>query len=399
MAKTLIVALVAAGGILGPGLVSIGGTQTVTEAPTGFDGQSNGMTSPEQFEADRTTFNEQEQIADGLGPVYNAQSCGECHQNPTAGSGAQVSELRAGRFDGVTFTEQVGGSLIHSRAVNAAIQEFVVGDSNVRSFRMALSTLGDGFVEAIPNGTLAAIAGQQPVEMRGRLIQVPVLEAGGRLRIGRFGWKGQHASLVSFAVDAYLNEMGITSALAPTENTSNGQSVAAFDTVADPEDDGEDLQAFARFMRATKAPPRDEVLAATPEAQAGSARFDQLGCAICHVRNVVTGRAGTSINGGTFAVPPALGDKVIHPFGDFLLHDVGTGDGIVQNGGPATRNEVRTAPLWGLRTRNRLMHDGLSLTLNEAIVRHRGQARAMALQYRALTPTERQQLLAFLRSL
>ena len=88
---------------------------------------------------------------------------------------------------------------------------------------------------------------------------VPVLEAASRARIGRFGWKNQHASLVSFSADAYLNEMGITSPLFPDENTSNGRFVGSgsgYDPVADPEDDGVDVKAFADFMRATKAPPR-----------------------------------------------------------------------------------------------------------------------------------------------
>jgi len=205
--------------------------------------------------------------------------------------------------------------------------------------------------------------------------------------------------LLSFSVDAYLNEMGITSPLQPTENTSNGQSVAAFDLVPDPEDDGEDLDIFARFMRATKAPPRDEALAATPDAQVGSQIFNQLGCVVCHVRNITTAPPGTLINGGAFSVPQELGNKVIHPFSDFLLHDIGTGDGIVQNGGPSTRNEVRTAPLWGLRTRNRLMHDGLSLTSEEAILRHQGQASQIINRYQALSLTQKRQLIEFLSSL
>ena len=178
-----------------------------------------------------------------------------------------------------------------------------------------------------------------------------------------------------------------------------GRSVAAFDEAADPEDDGSSVQRFAEFMRATKAPPRDAALAATPDALAGSILFDEVGCAICHVRTMVTAPAGTSINGGMFTVPAALGNKIIHPFGDFLLHDVGTGDGIVQNGGESTRNKLRTPPLWGLRTRSRLMHDGLSLTVSDAILRHRGEALHVMNAYRNLSATQTQQLLTFLRSL
>ena len=193
----------------------------ISEAPTGFDKQTNGLTTQWQFIADREIFDEQEQIEDGLGPVYNAQSCGECHQNPVSGSPTQISELRAGRFNGRTFTEHPGGSLIHSRAIDAHLQEQTSECANVRSFRLSLSTLGDGFVESIADDTLFAIANNQPSALRGEALRVPVLEAGGALRVGRFGWKNQHASLVSFSADAYLNEMGITSPLQPTENTSN----------------------------------------------------------------------------------------------------------------------------------------------------------------------------------
>ena len=195
-----------------------------TEAPTGFDELTNGLTTQDQFNADRDKFNEQEQIADGLGPGYNAQSCGECHQNPVSGSSSQISELRAGRFRNGTFTEHPGGSIVHSRAIYAAIQDQLMRFDSVRTFRMSLSTLGDGFVESIPDETLADIATHQPPNMRGQLISVPVLEAKGASRAGRFGWKNQHASLVSFAADAYLNDMGITSSLQPTETTSDGLS-------------------------------------------------------------------------------------------------------------------------------------------------------------------------------
>ena len=134
--------------------------------------------------------------------------------------------------------------------------------------------------------------------------------------------------------------------------------MAAFDTVPDPEEAptpahpfGPDVELFARFMRATKAPPRDTALAATADAQAGGNLFNQIGCATCHAATITTAPAGTVINGGKFIVTAALGDKIIHPYSDFMLHDVGTGDGIVQNGGQGTRNKLRTPPLWGLRTR------------------------------------------------
>jgi len=161
------------------------------------------------------------------------------------------------------------------------------------------------------------------------------------------------------------------------------------------------------------------VLANRSGAQHGSAVFDRIGCASCHVRTLTTARAGTRINGGAFVIPPELGNKTFHPFGDFLLHDVGTGDGIVMameehygrnmykyhwkdvtaDAFQQTANKVRTAPLWGLRLRTRLMHDGVTVTVADAIARHRGEAAAEAQRFRQLSESDRQALLEFLRSL
>jgi len=233
-----------------------------------------------------------------------------------------------------------------------------------------------------------------------------VLEAPGVTRIGRFGWKNQHASLVSFSADAFLNEMGITSPLFPNENTSNGNPVTAFEVAPEPNDpatadapNGAQLEAFVRFLRSTKVPPRDLLAAGTAPVQAGAKVFTRLGCDICHTPSITTAPAGTAFNGGTFVVPDALGSKIIHPYSDFMLHDVGTGDGIVQNGGQASANMLRTPPLWGMRTRTRLMHDGLSLTVNEAIQRHGKQGNAVTAAWLLSTAREKTQLVRFLNSL
>ena len=376
-------------------------SEPITEAPAAYDGQSNGFLSATEFEAALEAFEEREfdNGVDGLGPVFNAQACVECHQSPVSGGTSQVAELRAGRFDAQrgVFVDHPGGSLINDRATNAAFQEVVLAGNDVRSLRNSLGVLGDGYVEAIDSNALLALSQSQPAGMRGQLIQVPVLEAPGNNRAGRFGWKNQHASLQSFSGDAYLNEMGITTPMFPRDNTSNGRVVS--DGVADPEDDGDDLILFANFMRSTKAPPRDTALAATADSRAGEALFAQIGCTTCHVASLVTAPTGTRINGGAFTVPAALGSKRIHPFSDYLLHDVGTGDGIVQNGGAATRNKLRTIPLWGLRTRSRLMHDGLSVTTNDAVLRHAGEAASVTSRYRGLSQTQRNQIATFLRSL
>ena len=160
-----------------------------------------------------------------------------------------------------------------------------------------------------------------------------------------------------------------------------------------------DIDHFAAFIRGTNAPPIDAVLMATPAAQAGHAIFNQIGCGICHVNSMVTAPVGTVINGGTFTIPDALGNKVIHPFSDFLLHNIGTGDGILQNGPPETANKLRTPPLWGMRTRDRLMHDGRSTSRTDAILRHGNEASDSNRRFQSLTLTQQNQLITFLNSL
>jgi CxxC motif-containing protein (DUF1111 family) len=386
---------------------------TVDEAPTGFDDQTNGFVGDAEFAGAKAVFEEVDTIEKGLGPVYNTQSCAECHQNPVSGGISQITELRAGHFNG-TFVAPPGGSLINDRAVSAEIQERVPPGFEVRTFRTSLNTLGDGFVEVIDDQTLRNIANDQPASMRGLAIEVPIFETPGVTRVGRFGWKNQMASLLSFSSDAYLNEMGITNRFNLTENTSMGVFVGFgapgnYDHVPDNqpctlipaticgEDKDDDISEFATFMRATKAPSRGP---STPAVLAGEVVFHNIGCATCHVASITTGTALPPHIMASGVNPAALLGKTIHPFGDFLLHNIGTGDGIVQNGGPATRNRMRTAPLWGVRTRDRLMHDGLSLTFEEAIFRHGGEALGSTLRFvLQLNNTQRNNLIAFLRSL
>jgi CxxC motif-containing protein (DUF1111 family) len=411
-------------------------TQAVTEAPTGFDVSDNGFArefcanergltdvDPAQspgtpdgecnFDTAVEEFTGPEDEAAGLGPIFNMAGCGECHFTPALGGSSHISEKRAGFFANGVFTDHSGGSLIQDRSAALGFQETITdrtpqGATLVTAQRMSLGIFGDGFVEAIANGTLQDIAAAQPQAIRGQAINVPVLEKPGQSRVGRFGWKDQQASLLSFSADAYVNEMGITSPLQPDENTSNGRAVPRGPTApaTDTDDDGGDVELFALFMRSLKAPARGPQNATT---NAGSQVFDNIGCAGCHVRSITTAApfvrnnrgqlVRNFINGGALAVLNAVGNKTIHPFGDFLLHDIGTGDGIVQNGGPTTRNKVRTAPLWGLRTRGRFMHDGNSLSLTDAIRRHTNQAEAASDAFNALSNTNRNNLIAFLNSL
>src|SRR5580704_12722659 len=300
-----------------------------TEAPTGFDNKSNGLADDATHEADQMRFEEVELLSDGLGPLYNAQSCRECHQSPVSGAASQVAELRVGHLgpDGHFRTPEIpiahgaevisGRSLVNDRAIcpNAAfpdkeIQERVPETENIRTFRLSLSLLGDGFVEAVADQTLIDLAAQQCKSSHrkicGQVLLVPIVEAPGQMSVGRFGWKDQHASLLSFAGDAYLNEMGITNRLQPDEVTN------LCNTVSEPNDtpgpDGlSDIDHFARFVRATKAPARDSQLANGAIAKKGAGLFDKIGCAACHVETLTTAPAGTKINGGTFTIPAALG--------------------------------------------------------------------------------------------
>src|SRR6202011_3902417 len=375
----------------------------LSEAPTGFDNKSNSVVDDQTHRSDQANFEQFEAISDGLGPLFNAQSCRECHQSPVTGGVSQVTELRVGHKspDGKFQNSEIpinhgseiikGRSLVNQRAIcpNAAfpgaeIQERVPDSETIRTFRTSLGVLGDGFVEAVDDSTLINISNRQCKQngkICGLVVRVPILESPGETRVGRFGWKSQHASLLSFSGDAYLNEMGITNRLFPDEVTN------LCNTVAEPNDragaDGlADIDRFARFIRSTKAPARDAQQAGASAVKAGETMFAKIGCDICHVPTLTTAASGTVINGGKFTIPEALGSKTFHPYSDFLLHDIGTGDGIViameEHYGKhmyqtrwrdlsletfrATDNRIRTAPLWGVRMRPMLMHDGASLT-------------------------------------
>jgi CxxC motif-containing protein (DUF1111 family) len=439
------------------------------EALADFSNETNGFVKQEQHDIDRKTFGDPDEIEDGLGPVYNAQACRECHQNPVTGGISQTTELRAGHTNpDQTFSDAPGGSLINDRAINSKVQERVPplftaltyppivqqdppfiatpipNEEPTRTFRTSLNLLGDGFVEAVPNGTLLAIRRAQRIltgnVIHGDALAVPVLEANLQenrnckdaskpcvRRIGRFGWKNQIPSLLTFSGDAYLNEQGITNFLILQENSSLGRPVAAFDKEADDtacdekldfcpecpcgEDNERDIDAFAQFMRATKAPPQDHDIqqAFAADIAAGRELFTRMpgltySCSACHIPAIITARPGTPINGGFLPTDDHLGFKIIRAFSDFLLHDIGTGDGIVQNGPQSTRTKVRTPALWGVRTRTRLLHDGsamdaASLTFMEAILRHQGEAATVTARFQALSAAQKKQIIMFLESL
>jgi CxxC motif-containing protein (DUF1111 family) len=398
---------------------TLGLTVSPTGELTGTPGSqsvSNGIAEPpgDTFALDQAQFERRHDPSTGLGPVFNATACAECHQNGVTGAASQITELRVGHRDATgkfvnptifinNGADSISGrSIVNDRSICPQAQEHVPDSENVRTLRAVLNTLGDGFVEAVDDRTLLAIAANQPAEsdglIHGEAIQVPILEAPGQTAVGRFGWKDQDPTLLSFAGDAYLNEMGVTNRLKPKDVTS------VCKVTSDPEDTPDrlglaDIDHFAQFIRGTQVPPRNAVLAATPDAVAGQYLFTSIGCSTCHVPTMTTDRPGTKINGGTYTVPEALGNKIIHPYGDFLLHDVGTGDGIVQVGPQDTANKLRTPALWGLQIKSRFMHDLGSPTLSDAIRRHAGEARGVISRFNGLTPEQQQQITTFLGSL
>ncbi|HET6424580.1 MAG TPA: di-heme oxidoredictase family protein, partial [Planctomycetaceae bacterium] len=209
-------------------------------------------------------------------------------------------------------------------------------------------------------------------------------------------WKAANPNLINFSGDAYKEEMGITSpgwkrdkdgrSIAEENPPQGNAALLAHNPVTSPnEPDLEDVIAFADFMRFLAPPPRGPINA---NVNAGEKVFTNIGCVNCHTSSLTT---------GTNAVA-ALNLKTFAPYSDFLIHDMGSlGDGIEQ--GTARGTEMRTAPLWGLRTQPNLLHDGRAKSIEEAIQLHRGQGQTAADRFRTLSTTDKANLLAFLRSL
>ena len=372
-----------------------GQTQT---SPSG--GPLTGITPTEfsEFRLGLDDFTEVETAEEGLGPAYNGTSCAVCHNVPTIGGGGVILELRAGYRDSAgahTGLNPAGDTLIHLLSTPAhACQVQMPDDVTVIARRAPIPLFGAGLVEAIPDETLLAL--EDPVDrdrdgVSGRAAIVVDIASGQR-RVGRFGWKAQHATLLAFGADAYRNEMGITNDLFPQESAF-GISVAQMrscDPFPDPEDRRDPhtgrrgIDNFESFMRFLAPVSRSRVDDTT---LAGERLFAAIGCAACHVRQLTTGPSAH----------PAFNRRSIDLFSDLLLHDVGTGDDIQQ--AAAEPGEIRTPALWGLRFRRPFLHDGSAVTIADAVERHAGEADLARRGFQRLTPDDRMRLLAFLRSL
>ncbi|MBX3464231.1 MAG: hypothetical protein KF830_13750 [Planctomycetes bacterium] len=390
--------------------VSLGAPAVLAQTPQPKMGAPlHGLTAAElqRFDAGRVDFMRPFQVSDGLGPIFNQTNCASCHNNPVGGPGS-IKVFRFGLYDekGVGWDplESLGGSLLQLNTTNIAYQEVIPPEANVIAQRVTPSVLGDGLIEAIDDADILANQLTPPspgISGRAHLV-VPLETPGGPTRVGRFGWKAQVATMLSFSADAALNELGITNRLLGTESAANGVPPGAFDTVPDPEDgpDGQGLHFIDRitdFQRYLAAPPQ------TPRSgMQGEAIFHSVGCADCHIAQFTT-RNDPSLEA-------ALRNKVIKPYSDFLLHDMGTAADFIGDG-MADIQEIRTPPLWGVRTRDPLWHDGRVVggTFEQRILGPTGvvalhtafgsEARPSALAFQALPFADQQKVVAFLDSL
>lgn len=377
--------------------------QIVPQAKLGNPVNGLTLTEVDRFNLGKIQFEREFNQAEGLGPGFNQSGCGTCHTAPTVGGSGTTSVTRFGFVEkGVPFDDldHLGGSLLQAFSISPTCQEVVPAAANVVATRMTTSTFGLGLIEAILDADIIANETAQAASastVAGHVHYVPLLESpGAPNRPGRFGWKAQVATVLTFSGDAALNEMGITNRLIPTENLPNGDpaTLMACDTVADPED-GPDAMGFdfidrvTDFQRFVAGPPQ------TPKSgMTGEAVFTSIGCAECHVPSYTTGPAPEA----------ALANQLIRPYSDFLVHDMGLlGDGIVQGG--ALDLEMRTPPLWGVRWRDPLLHDGrvsggtfpdrMIDTINE----HAGQGQASKDAFNLLPVADQNALIDFMASL
>jgi CxxC motif-containing protein (DUF1111 family) len=352
----------------------------------------------EEFTLGLDDFTEVESVEEGLGPAFNGSSCAVCHSVPAIGGAGVVAEVRAARRDERgEFVElaATSGSLFQIFSIPThKCQPVIPPEANVISRRVPIPLFGAGLVEAIPDEVLMALDDPDDRDrdgVSGRAARVIDLATGHR-RVGRFGWKAQHATLLAFGADAYRNEMGITNDLFPDELAFgiSADLMKLCDPIPDPEDRADrrtrrrgidNFEAFMKFLAPAGRGPIDETV------RVGESLFGSVGCAACHVPSLQTGPSSN----------PVFNQKIVPLFSDLLLHDVGTGDGIQQ--GPAGPQEFRTPALWGLRLRRPLLHDGTAATIEDAVARHAGEAVTVRGRFQALSTAQRDALLAFLKSL
>ncbi|HVE77397.1 MAG TPA: di-heme oxidoredictase family protein [Gemmatimonadaceae bacterium] len=369
-----------------------------------FDAPVPGLTAAEMaaFARGDAEFSRRFAPNTGLGPIFNNTSCFSCHSGD--GRGRLDNSLQRVGSAGDDFLGHLGGPQIQDKAIPGAEFERVPEGVAV-SLRLPPPVFGVGLIEAIPASAILANADPDDADGDGisgrpNLVTspdfVPATEPGGGSgqHLGRFGRKAQVSGLLQQVLEAYLQDIGVTSDFLPLENRNPLSSVPieAADPVADPEIPASVVQATVHYIR-TLAPPAPGAM--TPRREEGRQLFTTVGCASCHLPTLRTGEHPIR----------ALANQDVTLYSDLLLHDMG--DALADNrpDGGATGREWRTTPLWGLRLMRQflngqafLLHDGRAGSVEEAILLHGGEAQRARDAFAALTPEQRAALLDFVES-
>lgn len=352
----------------------------------------------DQFERGRVEFQRVFAPETGLGPLFNANACAECHESPVAGGPGDEVEVHAAAFLHDDFCDPLvekGGPVIQQEAI-PALQALGINsepfpaEATVRALRTTPDVFGFGLLDAVPEAAILALA--DPHDRDGDGISGrPNLSYDGRL--GRFGRKALVPTLREFNDSAFVVEQGITNPAVPEENTVAGKPIPkGVDAVPDPEIDQDALDVTDAFVRFLAPPP---TLKRGREEKRGQKVFSDIGCARCHVPALKTAEHPIK----------ALSGRAVAAYTDLLLHDMGAELADICLG-RATPSEFRTEPLMGLRLSEQVeegvpqfLHDGRARSIEEAITLHGGEGAAARDKFRALSDAERKALLAFLRSL
>jgi CxxC motif-containing protein (DUF1111 family) len=407
-------------------------------------------------------FSTFEDANDGLGPIFNAQACGQCHSNGAIGGAGEQIERRFGRFDNGAFNPlgNEGGSLrqlftlgqftgLNNQSCTVPLER-EPADATVRNVgRLTTPTFGLGLVDAMPDSFFDGLVAAEPTAQRGTVNRGQIVlpnpgdpsQAVGTTRVTRFGWKAGVPSMIQFSADAYVNEMGITTQSCfrgaavtafAVESAPSGVPVSAFCDDRAPRQTGtspgggltatqwsqvddavgscagsrteiqDDVFLFAVFMTSLAPAPRD--LSDQISVTRGQPLFSQVGCNNCHVTTTFrtpANPAPVSIDAAGTESVRVPGNFAFNPYSDFAVHDMGTLGDRIGNAGDsvAVTQRMRTAPLWGVRFRNHLLHDGRCGDIPCAVQAHDGQGAAARNAFSALSSANQHDIVQFVRSL
>ena len=343
------------------------------------------------FERGKRVFERTFSPDSGLGPLFNATSCAECHEAPVVGGSGDEIELHATRVlaDGSCDALTDSGGFIFQQHVTPALQAALgitsepVPAGARKGLRTTPDLFGFGLLDAVPDAVILSRADPEDADHDGISGRANHFSDG---RVGRFGRKAFVPRLTEFNAGAFQIEMGVTNPMVPTEGTVGGVPLpAGVDPTPDPELDAESLRVADDFVRFLAPPAR---VAPSREARRGQRIFSQIRCDACHVPTLRTGKSEVR----------ALAHRKVDAYTDLLLHDMGPDLADVCLG-DASPSEFRTEPLMGLRLATHFLHDGRASSIEEAIRLHAGEATAARDAFVALPERKRAELLEFLRGL